>query len=208
MSVLRQITDGQGAALDSGLVTWFSAPKSFTGEDIVELACHGSLAVVSAVLAACCRQPSVRMAEPGEFTRRALENGRLDMTQVEGLADLIDAETEAQRRQALRVLSGELGQRAAQWRLDLVRACALLEATIDFADEEVPVDVTPEVRDLVTGTRAALVFEAGGVSMAERVRAGFEVAIVGKPNVGKSTLLNALAGHRNNLKTPTRPPRP
>ncbi|MGB2505801.1 MAG: tRNA uridine-5-carboxymethylaminomethyl(34) synthesis GTPase MnmE, partial [Paracoccaceae bacterium] len=124
LSVLRRITDGQGAALDSGLVTWFAAPNSFTGEDIVELACHGSLAVVSAVLAACCKQPSVRMAEPGEFTRRALENGRLDMTQVEGLADLIDAETEAQRRQALRVLSGELGQRAAQWRLDLVRACA------------------------------------------------------------------------------------
>ncbi|MGB2003508.1 MAG: tRNA uridine-5-carboxymethylaminomethyl(34) synthesis GTPase MnmE, partial [Paracoccaceae bacterium] len=164
------------------------------GEDIVELACHGSLAVVSAVLAACCKQPSVRMAEPGEFTRRALENGRLDMTQVEGLADLIDAETEAQRRQALRVLSGELGQRAAQWRLDLVRACALLEATIDFADEEVPVDVTPEVRNLVKATRAALILEAGGVAMAERVRAGFEVAIVGKPNVGKSTLLNALAG--------------
>ena len=194
LSVLRRITDGQGAALDSGLVTWFAAPNSFTGEDIVELACHGSLAVVSAVLAACCKQPSVRMAEPGEFTRRALENGRLDMTQVEGLADLIDAETEAQRRQALRVLSGELGQRAAQWRLDLVRACALLEATIDFADEEVPVDVTPEVRNLVKATRAALIFEAGGVAMAERVRAGFEVAIVGKPNVGKSTLLNALAG--------------
>ena len=102
------------------------------------------------------------MAEPGEFTRRALENGRLDMTQVEGLADLIDAETEAQRRQALRVLSGELGQRAAQWRLDLVRACALLEATIDFADEEVPLDVTPEVRNLVKATRAALILEAGG----------------------------------------------
>jgi tRNA modification GTPase len=194
LSVLRRITDGQGAALDSGLVTWFATPNSFTGEDIVELACHGSLAVVSAVLAACCKQPSVRMAEPGEFTRRALENGRLDMTQVEGLADLIDAETEAQRRQALRVLSGELGQRAAQWRLDLVRACALLEATIDFADEEVPVDVTPEVRNLVKATRAALIFEVGGVAMAERVRAGFEVAIVGKPNVGKSTLLNALAG--------------
>ena len=194
LSVLRGITDGKGAALDSGLVTWFAAPNSFTGEDIVELACHGSLAVVSAVLTACCKQPSVRMAEPGEFTRRALENGRLDTTQVEGLADLIDAETEAQRRQALKVLSGELGQRAAQWRLDLVRACALLEATIDFADEEVPVDVTPEVRNLVKGTRGALILEARGVSMAERVRVGFEVAIVGKPNVGKSTLLNALAG--------------
>ena len=194
LSMLRRITDGQGAALDSGLVTWFAAPNSFTGEDTVELACHGSLAVVSAVLAACCKHSSVRMAEPGEFTRRALENGRLDMTQVEGLADLIEAETEAQRRQALRVLSGELGQRAAQWRLDLVRACALLEATIDFADEEVPLDVTPEVRNLVKATRAALILEAGGVAMAERVRAGFEVAIVGKPNVGKSTLLNALAG--------------
>ena len=194
LSMLRRITDGQGAALDSGLVTWFAAPNSFTGEDIVELACHGSLAVVSAVLAACCKHSSVRMAEPGEFTRRALENGRLDMTQVEGLADLIDAETEAQRRQALRALSGELGQRAAQWRLDLVRACALLEATIDFADEEVPLDVTPEVRNLVKATRAALILEARGVAMAERVRAGFEVAIVGKPNVGKSTLLNALAG--------------
>lgn len=194
VSVLRQITDGRGTPLDSGLVTWFPAPKSFTGEDIVELACHGSSAVVSALLAACCAQPGVRMAKPGEFTQRAFENGRLDMTQVEGLADLIEAETEAQRRQALRVLSGELGKRAAQWRSDLVRACALLEATIDFADEDVPIDVTSEVRALVNETKAAFVAEAGGVLMAERVRSGFEVAIIGKPNVGKSTLLNALAG--------------
>jgi tRNA modification GTPase len=136
----------------------------------------------------------LRQAEAGEFTRRALENGRLDLAQVEGLADLIEAETEAQRRQALRVLSGAVGKRAEGWRKDLIRAGALVEATIDFADEDVPVDVTPEVLGLIDGLSADLRREIAGTASAERVRDGFEVAIIGAPNAGKSTLLNALAG--------------
>lgn len=180
--------------LDEALVLWFPHPDSFTGEDVAELHLHGSLATVDAVLRALGSQPGHRLAEPGEFTRRALENERLDLSQVEGLSDLIEAETEAQRRQALRVLSGALGTRAASWRAKLVRAAALLEATIDFAEEDVPVDVRPEVGELVAEVTADLRRESAGIGMAERIREGFEVAIVGPPNVGKSTLLNALAG--------------
>jgi tRNA modification GTPase len=135
-----------------------------------------------------------RLAEPGEFTRRALENEKLDLAQVEGLADLIEAETEAQRKQAFRVLSGDLGQLVEGWRADLIRAAALLEATIDFADEEVPVDVTPEVNKLLAGVGQDLVVEIAGTRIAERIKSGFEVAIIGAPNAGKSTLLNALSG--------------
>jgi tRNA modification GTPase len=138
--------------------------------------------------------PGLRLAEAGEFTRRALEHGRLDLTQVEGLADLIDAETEAQRRQAERVLSGAIGQKVEAWRRDLIRAAALIEATIDFADEEVPQDITPEVHHLLSQVLKGLRQERDGSSAAERIRDGFEVAIVGAPNAGKSTLLNALAG--------------
>lgn len=191
---LRVIKDRNGATLDEGLVIRFLEKQSFTGEDVVEFQVHGSMAGVSAILRELSGIDGLRSAEPGEFTRRALENGRLDLAQVEGLADLIEAETEAQRRQALRVLSGDLGKRADIWRRDLIRAAALLEATIDFADEEVPVDVRPEVKDLLTRTRSALFREAKGVDSAERVRTGFEVAIIGPPNTGKSTLLNALAG--------------
>jgi tRNA modification GTPase len=150
--------------------------------------------VVGAVLRALAEQPGLRLAEPGEFTRRALEHGVLDLAQVEGLADLIDAETEAQRRQAVRVLSGAVGRKVESWRRDLIRAAALLEATIDFADEDVPMDVSPEVLALIDGLTADLRKEAAGVSAAERIRDGFEVAIVGPPNAGKSTLLNQLAG--------------
>lgn len=190
---LRRLVWG-GELLDEALVVSFAEGASFTGEAVVELHCHGGPAVVGAVLRALSEQPGLRLAEPGEFTRRALENGVLDLAQVEGLADLIDAETEAQRRQAVRVLSGSVGRRVEGWRRDLIRAGALLEATIDFADEDVPVDVSPEVLALIDGLMADLGREAAGVAAAERIRDGFEVAIVGAPNAGKSTLLNQLAG--------------
>lgn len=191
-AALRRL-NWQGEVLDEALVLLFAQGASFTGELVAELHLHGSSAAVSAVLAALSALPGLRLAEAGEFTRRALENGRLDLAQVEGLADLIDAETEAQRRQALRVLSGSIGVKVEGWRRDLIRAAALLEATIDFADEDVPLDVTPEVLALVDGLLGDLRQEVEGARIAERIRDGFEVAIVGAPNAGKSTLLNALA---------------
>lgn len=193
-AALRRLTSPETGLLDEALVLPFRSGHSFTGEDVVELHLHGSLATVSAVLGVLGQLPGLRPAEPGEFTRRALENERLDIAQVEGLADLIEAETESQRRQALRILSGALGLAAEAWRTDLVRAAALLEATIDFADEDVPVDVTPEVTVLIDAVLSTLRREAAGAKAAERIRDGFEVAIVGPPNVGKSTLLNTLAG--------------
>jgi tRNA modification GTPase len=191
---LAMLSDLDGRRLDEVLVLSFSGPNSFTGEDVVELQAHGSTAVVSAILQTLAKLDGLRLAEPGEFTRRALENGKLDLAQVEGLADLIDAETEAQRRQAQNVLAGDLGLLVERWRTDLIRAASLIEATIDFADEDVPLDVTPEVKGLLVGVQADLERETAGVQIAERIRVGFEVAITGAPNVGKSTLLNALAG--------------
>ncbi|TDT73284.1 tRNA modification GTPase trmE [Litoreibacter halocynthiae] len=192
--LLAKLRDGNGGMIDQSLVLGFAEGASFTGERVVELQVHGSPAIVSALLKLLGDMDGLRLAEPGEFTHRALENGCLDLAQVEGLADLIDAETEAQRRQAVRVFSGALGDKAEGWRRDLIRAAALLEATIDFADEDVPVDVSPEVRALTSGVRSELDQMAEGVTAAERIRDGFEVAIVGPPNIGKSTLLNTLAG--------------
>ena len=191
---LRVLIDDTGEPLDHALVLCFDCPRSFTGDDVVELHLHGSIAVVQSVLRVLGDSGLARLAEPGEFTRRALENGRMDLAQVEGLADLIESETEAQRKQALRVVTGHLGALVEKWRSSLIRAAALIEATIDFVDEDVPVDVTPEVRVLLRGVKSDLLKEIAGSKIAERIRVGFEVAIVGAPNAGKSTLLNAMAG--------------
>ncbi|MFL4469374.1 tRNA uridine-5-carboxymethylaminomethyl(34) synthesis GTPase MnmE [Tateyamaria armeniaca] len=189
---LRQLRDNNGETLDQALILSFAGPHSFTGEDVVELHMHGSVAVVAAVLN-CLGAGDARLAEPGEFTRRALENDKMDLAQVEGLGDLIASETEGQRRQALRLVEGALGKKIETWRSNLIRAAALIEVTIDFADEEVPVDVSPEVLSLLESVRMEVETELSGFAAAERIRTGFEVAIIGPPNAGKSTLLNALA---------------
>ncbi len=180
--------------IDEGVVLLFEAGASFTGEDVAELQIHGSVATVQAVLRCLSSIPGLRLAQAGEFTRRALENGRLDLTQVEGLADLIDAETEAQRRQAVRVLAGSIGRVAEKWRSALVRALALVASSIDFSDEDIPATVLADLDRILGSTLQEMRAELARFSASERIRDGFEVAILGSPNAGKSTLLNYLAG--------------
>src|SRR5262245_5818964 len=149
-AALVRVRDLSGEPIDSALALWFPAPKSETGEDVVELQLHGGQAVIAAVLGALGRLDGFRLAEPGEFTRRAFENGQLDLTEVEGLADLIAAETEAQRRQAFAHLSGGLGRCAEAWRTKLIQACAALEARIDFSDEG---DVSDDISNALAVAR-------------------------------------------------------
>ena len=183
-----------GYVLDEGLVLWFPQPASFTGEDVGELHVHGGLACTASVLAALGSVAGLRPAEAGEFTRRAFHNGRLDLTQVEGLADLIDAETEAQRRQALRQMEGQLGQRCAAWRQELMRCLAYFEAEIDFPDEQdVPEDVGRSLQQRLMVLASEIGSELSGPPIGERLREGLRVVIAGAPNVGKSSLLNLLA---------------
>jgi tRNA modification GTPase len=183
-----------GQLIDTGLVAWMPAPHSFTGEDTAELQVHGSPAVVRALLRGIAALPGLRLAEAGEFTRRAFLNGRLDLTEVEGLGDLIEAETETQRQQAVARLAGGLSNRIASWRETLLDARAEIEARLDFSDEgdvsaELPSSVIAAIELLSTELSAAI----ESVGRGRIVREGLRVALAGPPNAGKSSLLNALA---------------
>ncbi|HBF97779.1 MAG TPA: tRNA uridine-5-carboxymethylaminomethyl(34) synthesis GTPase MnmE, partial [Alphaproteobacteria bacterium] len=196
-AVLRWLCDPamavEAGRIDQALVIWFPGPASFTGEDVVEFHLHGGLAVMTAFATALGRIEGVRTAEAGEFTRRAFENGKLDLTEVEGLADLIGAETEMQRRQALRQLGGGLAELCAQWREALVAAAAFLTAEIDFADEELPDGVGDEGIRRLSALRAEIGRHLADDMRGEVLRRGVRVAILGAPNAGKSSLLNKLA---------------
>src|SRR5947209_1749586 len=192
-----------GAVLDEGLALWFPGPRSETGEDMVELHLHGGRAVIAETLAALERLDGFRMAEPGEFTRRAFENGRMDLTAVEGLADLIFAETEAQRRQALRQFQGALGHPVEEWRRRLIESMALVEARIDFSDEaDVPEDLLGPALETARALREEIFGALADERRGERLREGFCVAIAGPPNAGKSSLLNRLARREAAIVSP------
>lgn len=187
------IVSDTSEAIDSGIFIYFCAPYSFTGEDTIEIQCHGSLAVIQSFLKHLSYIPDFRMAEPGEFSRRAFDNGKMDLTQAEGLADLIESETLAQQQQALRQMYGGLGKVYDEWRSQLINIIAYLEAYIDFPDEDLPDSLISNVHDNVSSLISSLTQHLDDSQVGEKLREGLQVIIIGPPNAGKSSFLNALA---------------